>query len=298
MDIKKLHKEIIAAYSDLNLHRITITLIQLYKNEQFGTLEHIVGMISETVEISVDPGLRYFSRLMKLYHPDRGQYHRAEIDRLYKLHNYDGLLQYSHILMLEKIEEIAKTFSGIEDMDYSPIYEWDWNTDGFHIVEYGTSNVIREQRDSEMQSSEQISFYEAFQLRMFGNVTTGFPLYYFEDIEDFELSQSGVNDLNGIQYCIHAKTIGLSGNSISDISYLWELLFLEDLNLSDNKLELIDSLANLQNLRHVNLSDNDISDISPLMRLNKLEYAELSGNRITKAQIRKLEEMGIVVISD
>lgn len=286
------------AYSDMNLHRITITLIQLYKNEQFGTLEHIIGMISDTVEISMDPGLKYFSKLMKLYHPDRGPYHRAEINRLKSLNDYDGLLHYSHILMLEKIEEIAKTLSGIEDMDYSPIYEWDWDTNGFHIVEYGTLTVNREQRDSGIQGSEQISFYEAYQLRMFGNVTTGFPLYYFEDIEDFELSQSGINDLNGIQYCIHAKTINLSGNSISDISYLWELLFLEDLNLSDNKLELIDSLANLQNLRHVNLSDNDISDISPLMRLNKLEYAELSGNRISTEQIRELEEMGIAVISD
>ena len=31
------------------------------------------------------------------------------------------------------------------------------------------------------------------------------PAYYLEDIEDLELSQSGIDDLDGIQYCVPDK---------------------------------------------------------------------------------------------
>ncbi|MBN2480163.1 MAG: leucine-rich repeat domain-containing protein [Bacteroidales bacterium] len=298
MNISELHKKIIAAYSDQNLHNITITLIHLYRMEQFGTLEHITGMIGESVNITIDPELKYFSKLMMLYHPDRGPYHRMEINRLSSQNDYDGLMNYKHILLLDRIEEMAKTLSCMEDIDYSPVYEWDLNADGFHIVDYDTSATFREEKDFTAHCNSGVNFYEAFQLRMFGSTTTDFPVYYLEDIEEFELAQSGIDDLSGIQYCIHARTMDLSGNAISDISYIWELSMLEDLNLSDNRLEMIDGLSNLQNLRSINLSDNDITDVSPLMRLNKLEYAELSGNRITRKQIRSLEALGITVVSD
>ncbi|MBN1158113.1 MAG: leucine-rich repeat domain-containing protein [Bacteroidales bacterium] len=266
--------------------------------EQYGTLEQIAGMIGEVVKIPIDPELKYFSKLMMLYHPDRGSYHRMEIEKLLRQNDYSGLRSYRHVLMLDRIEEIAKTLSCMEDIDYSPVYEWDWNVDGFHIVDYGDSEHFREDWDSAMHNDNGINFYEAFQLRMFGNFTTDFPAYYFEDIEEFELTQSGIDDLNGIQYCIHAKVIDLSGNSISDLSYMWELSLLEELNLSDNRLEVIDSLSNLQNLRSINLSDNNISDVSPLFRLNRLQYAELAGNRISRTQIRELEKMGITVVAD
>jgi Leucine-rich repeat (LRR) protein len=235
---------------------------------------------------------------MMLYHPDRGQYHRTEIERLMEENDHDGLLLYSHILLLERIEEIASSLSSAGDIDYSPVYEWDWDADGFHIVEDRASAYNIEKSDDSARSSQGVNFYEAFQLRMFGNTSTGFPLYYFEDLEELELAQSGIDDLNGIQYCIHAKVIDLSCNAISDISDMWELSQLEDLNLSDNRLELIDCLSNLQNLRNINLSDNHIADISPLLLLKKLEYVELSGNRISRSQIRKLEEKGITVLSD
>jgi hypothetical protein len=71
------------------LNRITVTLIGLYKEQQSGTLRQIAEMISESVDIEIDPEGRYFSKLMMFYHPDRGDYHRKEIDRLAADENHD-----------------------------------------------------------------------------------------------------------------------------------------------------------------------------------------------------------------
>ena len=105
MTVLELHNNLIEAYSNQNLNKISVTLISLYKEKQFGILRQIAEIVSESVEIRIDPENRYFSKLMMLYHPDRGDYHRNEIDRLKTENNFDGLLNYSHILRLSRIEE-------------------------------------------------------------------------------------------------------------------------------------------------------------------------------------------------
>jgi internalin A len=295
MELKKLHASLKEAYSNQNLNKIAVTLIQLYKEEQFGTLGKIAEMISEKVEITIDSEARYFSRLMMLYHPDRGDFHRKEIDRLAEAGDYDGLLGYTHILTLSRIEEVAETLASYEDIDYSPVYEWDINLDGFTIVNI-TDTDKQEKRQTRTRKSRGVNFYNAVKLRMYGNTKAGFPPYYLEDIQEVELSQSDIHDLDGVQYCIHAATMDLSGNSISDISLLWGLTALEELNLSDNKLEEIDTLSNLRNLKILDLSYNAIRDISALYTLNKLEYLVLTGSKVPPEQIKELEETGVIVV--
>jgi hypothetical protein len=295
MNAYELHGKLKAAYSIQNLNKITITLINLYKNQQFGTLRQIAEMISEYVEINIDPQNRYFSKLMMMYHPDRGDFHRNEIDKLAANKDYDGLLSYSHIIMLGQIEEIAATLTSYEDIDYSPVYEWDFNLDGFNIV--SNHDVIDpEMKQGRKNKTKGLSFYNAVKLRMYGNTRVEFPPYYLEDIEELELSQSDISDLDGVQYCIHVAVMDLSGNSISDISLLWGLTALKELNLADNQLEEIDTLSNLRNLRILDLSNNAIKDISSLYNLDKLEYVELTDSRVTGKQIKELEELGITVI--
>jgi len=295
MEIKDLYNKLKEAYSNQNLTRITITLIKLYKDKQFGTLGQIAEMIRETVEIEVDPEARYFSRLMMLYHPDRGNYHRQEIDRLAVNNDYKGLSSYAHILSLGSIEEIAVTLAGYEDIDYSPVYEWDINLNDFIIIT-SEEKPIQDKKNTKEKRSRGISFYDAVKIRMYGNTHIEFPPYYLEDIEELELAQSGIDDLDGVQYCIHAISLDLSGNSIEDISWLWGLKQLQEINLSDNRISDIDTLSNLKNIRTLNLSHNTISDISPLLNLEKLEYLEISGTKAPQEQIRELEELGVTVI--
>jgi hypothetical protein len=162
MTISELHNKIKEAYSNNNLNRISVTLINLYREQQFGILKQIAGMISDSIEIPIDTEGKYFSRLMMLYHPDRGDYHRKEIDRLALGNDYDGLLGYSHILMLGRIEEIATTLSSYEDIDYSPVYEWDINLEGFTIFN------VKDQPAADVKKGSAIkrkgfTFYEGFQ---------------------------------------------------------------------------------------------------------------------------------------
>ncbi len=296
MNTRELHDKIREAYSNENLNRICVTLISLYKEQQFVMLGQIVEMIRDSVDITADPEGKFFSRLMMLYHPDRGDYHRSVIDKLAEANDLDGLLGYAHILKLAQIEEIAQSLSSYEDIDYSPVYEWDVNLEGFTVVGGNASNAGSTE-EKKYRPNKGYSFYNAVKIRMFGQTKTSFPTHYLEDLDEIELAQSDITDLDGIQYCIHTINMDLSGNRISDLSLLWSLKQLEEINLSDNRIEDIETLSNLKNLRTLLLNNNPVRDVSPLMNLSKLEYVELSGCRIPAVQLAELEDAGITVVS-
>jgi Leucine-rich repeat (LRR) protein len=295
MKVPELYSKLLEAWSNQNLNKITVTLINLYRNRQFATLKQIASMINETMEFPIDPEARFFPKLMMLYHPDRGDFHRNEISRLAAANDYDGLLTYSHILLLNRIEEISVTLACYDDIDYSPVYEWDISSDGFTIVNEQTT-YVREKTTKRSHSRSHVNFYDAVKMRMYGKTKIEFPTWYLENQEEFELSGSDINDLEGIQYCIHAKVLDLSGNLINDLCPLWPLTLLEELNLADNKLEEIDTLSHLLNLKIVDLSNNAIRDISPLMDLGRLEYVDLSGTKVPAKQMAELEALGVTVV--
>ena len=296
MKVRELYGKLLEAWSNQNLNKITVTLINLYKNQQFGTLKQIASMISETINFTIDEEARYFPRLMMLYHPDRGDFHRNEINRLAAANDYDGLLAYSHILLLTRIDEIAVTLTSYEDIDYSPVYEWDIQADGFTIVNE-QSTYIQENTTKRRNTHSHLNFYDAVKIRMYGKTKIEFPTWYLENQEEIELSGSDINDLEGIQYCIHVKILDLSDNLIHDLCPLWPLTLLEEVNLADNQLEDIDTLSHLSNLRIVDLSNNPLRDISPLMELGRLEYVDLSDTKVPATQIAELEELGVTVAS-
>jgi Leucine-rich repeat (LRR) protein len=295
MTTADLYQNIKEAYSNSNLNKISVTLIGLYREQQYGTLKQIAEIISESDAFEPGTDAKNFARMMMLYHPDRGDFHRNEIDRLAAAKDHDGLLKYSHILRLGKIDEIAATLATYEDIDYSPVYEWDINLENFTIINTG-GNVVEEKTRRVVSKKRFYSFYEGVQMRIFGDLNVGFPTYYLEDLDEFELSQSGINDLDGIQYCLHAIVIDLSENAISDITPLWKLTQLEELNLSDNEIEDIETLSNLTNLKSLNLSNNSIRDISYLLELPKLEYVNLTGTKVNQSQVEELEEAGVTVV--
>ncbi len=294
MDIITLHKELLEAYSYKNLNCISLTLINLYKNQQYGILQKIADIIEDFISIEIGEDGKGFSKLMMLYHPDRLDFHVNEINRLVQENNFDKLLDYSHILKLERIDEIATSLDSYEDIDYSPVYEWDIEMEGFHI-EYDrgkTDDLLTSKR----RRRKELNFYDAIKVRIYGDTRIEYPSYYLEDMEEFELAASEITDLDGIQFCIHTKIFDLSENNISDLTPLEGLINIEELNLADNRISFIDSLGFLKNLRTIILNNNQIDDISPLYLLNNLEYVELSGNTIDPLQIEKLRTGGVQVI--
>ena len=287
MTIKELYQKLEKAYTIKNLNSISLTLINLYKDKQFSILQKIAEIIEDFFEIEISSNGKGFSKLIKLYHPDRLNYYLNEINLLFERNNYDELLSYSHILKLERIEEISNSLNSYEDIDYSPVYDWDINTDGY--------SIINETEKSRKVHTKNIgyNFYDAVKIRQYGNTDTEFPSYYLEDIEDFELSSSDINDLDGIQYCKHVIALDLSDNSISELELLESLGLLEELNLSDNKIENIDSISYLVNLKRLYISNNNITDISSLLELDNLDYVELSGNKVSDKQIAELVSLGV-----
>lgn len=293
MTIKELHQALLEAYTVSNLNTISLTLIKLFKNQQYTILQKISELISDLVIIHIADDGKGFSKFMMLYHPDRAGFHIQEINKLRDQDNFDGLLEYAHILRLEKIEEIASTINSYEDIDYKPVYEWDLDTEGFTIINVNeTAEPIRTSTHTKLIGH---TFIDAIKLREYGDMDTEFMTSFLGEIDEFELSASDLIDLDGVQFCIHARSLDLSDNRITDLSPLIGLKELEELNLSYNEIGIIDELSYLKGLKSVLLSNNYIEDISPLFELENLEYVELSGNKINIDQINKLTEIGVTV---
>jgi hypothetical protein len=292
MTIIELHKNLLEAYNVSNLNTISLTLIKLFKDQQYTILQKISELISDFVIINIADDGKGFSKLMMLYHPDRAGFHIQEINKLKDQGNFDGLLGYSHILRLERIEEIASTINSYEDIDYRPVYEWDLDTEGFTIINVNVPSEPVAETNTDLIG---YTFIEAIKLREYGNMEIEFMNVYLEEIDDFELSSSDLIDLDGVQFCIHARSMDLSDNRLSDLSPLIGLNNLEELNLSYNEIGIIDELSYLKGLKSVLLTNNYIEDISPLFELENLEYVELSGNNINMDQINRLTEIGVTV---
>ena len=293
MTIKELHNDLLEAYTVSNLNSISLTLINLFKSQQYSILQKISELISDFVTIKIADDGKGFSRFMMLYHPDRAGYHIKEINRLAEQNDFDALIGYSHILRLERIEEIASSIKSYEDIDYAPVYGWDFSTEGFSIIDVDQpSESVRIKTHTK---SVGYTFYDAIKLREYGDPDIEFPSFYLGEIEDFELSSSDINDLEGVQFCIHARSIDVSDNRITDLSPLIGLRDLEELNLSDNQVGIIDELSCLKRLKSLLLTNNYIEDISPLFGLEDLEYVELSGNKIDPEQINRLTAIGVSV---
>jgi Leucine-rich repeat (LRR) protein len=293
MEIISLQKILLEAYTSKNLNSISLILINLYKAGNYVTLQKISEIISDFVSVTINDEGKGFSKLIMLYHPDRAGYHIKEINRLAAENNFDSLLEYSHILKLERIEEIAVSLRSYEDIDFSPVYDWDMETEGFTIINDNEPvEIVKTKTNTELIG---YAFYDAIKIREYGHTDIEYPSIYLEDIEEFELSSSDINDLDGAQFCINAKMIDVSNNRISDLSPLFGLTNLEELDLSDNQIGYIDGISNLVNMKSILLSNNYIEDISPLFELKMLEYADLTGNRVDIRQINELIDSGVAV---
>jgi Leucine-rich repeat (LRR) protein len=295
MDIKFLYDDLTRAFSNENLNLITGKLIMLYKNKHHGKIREIANKVSGFISINEEKDAKCFSKLIRLYHPDKGAQFRREIKKWYDKNDYGKLNEFSHILLMEDIDEVV--FSEVsDDVDYNPEYAWDIDSvDGFYFEDTDMEN----QEGAAFETFEyEKSFYNLIKIREYGKTDIEFPSYYLEDFEEFELAYSGLETLDGVEYCIHIKILDISNNSIADLENLWHLGQLEELYLADNDIGVIDTLSNLTRLKIVDLSGNQVSDISPLLGLNDLEYVNLIGNPVPDKQIDLLEDKGIIVMTD
>ncbi len=296
---QSLYTQLTEAYTDSNLNRITACIIDLYKSRQYEEIQKISRIVSEYVEFDDEQINKCFSKLVMLYHPDRGAYYREEIDQLQKAGKSNEFKQFEHILKIQDIEDwvVEEKFNIDEDIDYAPQYEWDYQDNGFEYF-FDSSNEHDDIYTSQTGIPEpNSSFYRAVKRKIYGSLYVQFPPYYLEDFDEIDMAEYEIMDLDGIQYCTHVRILDLSGNQIVDITDLWELEMVEELYLADNQIGLIDPLNNLSRLRIVDLSRNEIDDISALYDLPNLEYVNVIGNRVPAEQIEYLKEQDVVVVA-
>jgi Leucine-rich repeat (LRR) protein len=299
MKIKELYSELVEAYSNENLNQITGKLILLYKNKNYSKIREISNKISKYVPIDEEKDAKCFSRLIMLYHPDRGEQIRKTIQTFYENGDIDNLSKHSHILLISDMDFIPVTTVDV-DVDYTPEYAWDGKqNDGFSYRDSDLDIEPEARGENEPFSNNyEKSFYNTIKIRVYGNIETEFPSYYLEDYEEFELAFSGLELLDGVEYCTHVKVLDISNNEVSDLSNLWDLKNLEELYIANNKIGYIDSLSNLLKLRVLDISGNQIDDISPIFNLEKLEYVNLIGNQLSEMQINQLKDKGVLVMVD
>jgi Leucine-rich repeat (LRR) protein len=299
MNVQELYDRLTKAYSYENLNLITGKLILLYKNRNFGKIREIANKISKYELIEEENDSKCFSKLIMLYHPDKGEQHRKAIEQLYAQKDLENLTRYSHILLIPDLDHVP-SMTTADDIDYQPEYEWDAKgNDAFGYRDADRDSDSDDSYEAGFETGDyERSFYNMIKIREYGTVDMEFPSYYLEDFEEFEMAYRGLESLDGVEYCTHVKILDVSNNALSDISNLWGLKNLEELYLSNNQIGYIDALSNLINLKILDLADNRIDDISPILDLENLEFVNLIGNPVPVDQIAMLEDKGVITVAN
>ncbi|MBN1767064.1 MAG: leucine-rich repeat domain-containing protein [Prolixibacteraceae bacterium] len=293
MVIKKLYHDLLEAYSTENLNKISGKLIVLYKSKNFASIRQIANKIAKYVDVDDEKDARCFSKLIMLYHPDKGESVKQQINLLYEKNDLEQLQKFAHIFSMSDID-MLKVETVEYSADYEPEYEWDADYgEGFNYTGNEDDDEQLEYDDDISQSER--TFFNLLKIREYGTTNVHLPTYYLEDFEDFEMEGSGLESLEGVEYCTHVKILDVSNNKLSDISELWGLKDLEELYLANNQIGYIDVLSNLTKLKILDVSGNQIDDISPLFDLCNLEYVNIVGNPVSKEQQEMLEKNGCIV---
>lgn len=284
------------AYSDINLNKISAEIISFYKSGEYSMIKRIAKVVSDYIPINEEKISKCFSRLIMIYHPDKGNHYRKEIDAIYDSGRFEKLHHYSHILAIQDPDILPATGETDEDIDYNPEYQWDEDDPGFIYFYDSDDEQFDHETDSYDDPEPDNSFFAAIKRKYYGSKDIHLPPQYLEDLEEVEMAEYEIDQLDGVELCKYVKILDLSGNNISDIHNLKDLGCLEELDLSYNQVGIIDELMKLKNLRILDLSNNFVDDLAPLFYLNRLEYINVIGNAVPPEQISYLKNNGVIVV--
>ena len=149
------------AYSDINLNKISAEIISYYKSGEYSMIKKIAKIVSDYIPINEEKISKCFSRLIMIYHPDKGNHYRKEIDAIYDSGSFENLHQYSHILAIQDLDILPATGEIDEDIDYSPEYQWDEDDPGFNYFYDSDDEQFDHETDSFDDPEPDNSFFAA-----------------------------------------------------------------------------------------------------------------------------------------
>ena len=297
MDKQDAYKQLVEAYSEQNLTRITSQLITLYQEKQFGALREVMAAVAEFTGKREDNIQRCFAYLLKLYHPDRTTYYLNFINETFRAGKPDRLESLKHILIVSEMDfGNMRTADIDDDIDYHPEEIWDETETGFTYIDEESMEQSANLIENTTEGIIYDDFLSAVKRKIYGNVDIDLPVNLLEDLEEIEMADYDIRSLDGIRFCKFALVMDLSGNQITDLSEIGQCKRLKELYLSNNQISIIDALIQLRDLVQLDLSHNLVDDLGPLYRLENLEYINLLGNPVHEKQIEELKQKGIIVV--
>jgi Leucine-rich repeat (LRR) protein len=297
-NIQTLYTELKEKVNPARLKDISIDIISKFKNrdhEYFIQFAKLIGIDSFNENLN-----RIFAKIIQIYHPDKFNIIKKELESVYKSNNYDDLLRLKNIYLIDLSSlQAAISYGYIEKEDHSytedefGYAEYDFDgEDIFTDAEY--DDTVEEHADPYAHG-----FAEAINKYFVGNLDYTLSRSDLRNIDgELDLSDYEINDLAGIENCINTNVLNLSGNEIIKIHQLSALVKLKALFLSQNSIEDISYLKSLTELEELDISFNSIEDISVLLELPKLKYVNVIHNPINnKSVINKLLKNGVIVIN-
>jgi hypothetical protein len=284
------------AYTEPNLNKISTRVIEAYRKKNFAYIRALHRKINSGHHIQEDRINKVFSDLILAYHPDRLKYYLSDIENTPE---ENQLHKFGHIFVtLENLDlQVTEDVKPEPDFAFTPEEEY-----GLEETDY--DYIIEEDENFEHDLYEESSYAESHDfittltVNEYGHSRFEIPRRELENLSGMlDMSNQGIDDLNGIEACVNLTGLDLSDNELVDITDLGYLTLLEELYLAGNTIMSVDSLMLLDKLIRLDLSFNDLDDIGPLIGLPKLEFLNIIGNTIPAEQINKLKSQGVVVIS-
>jgi hypothetical protein len=237
-------------------------------------------------------GNTIFFALIKYFHPDRHAAIMKDIDESYergdekKLGFYQNIFFQIHANKTDKNREFV--FEAAEEYGYDE-----------EDIEFDESDYTGNLSGDDLSESEgEFDFYSAVKSALYGNLDFEIGP---EDLEFLagvlDLSEYGIDDIDGIEHCLRITSLNLSDNRISRISNIECLTELRELYLANNEIGDIECLHGLYNLEILDLAGNEIEDASVLLDLEHLQFVDIADNPLVdRAVLSALKEKSVVVI--
>lgn len=294
MSILEVYNKLLDLYTEDNLNKISARLINAFKRKNSAYIRKIYSKLSK---ISLEDNInKMFARLIVVFHPDRLNIHKKELESNYKsgkMKELKGLIE-----IIESINNDDITIK--EKPPVAKSAQRDYNADTT-VPEKSGDNItdLDEPLNEDTYTFDEpgYDFFSAVKLREYGNIKVNLKYHHLKDLEgDQDFSDSEIEDLNGLEYCINITSINLAYNRINDISAFARLESLTEIDLSNNFIDEIDALETLKNVKFLDLSFNKIDDISPLFNLPNLKYLNIIGNKVPIEQIYQIIREGVLAI--
>lgn len=314
MEIKALFEELRCYLTVKRLQELTLTILRAKRDNDHRQLKRLfLSVFDEDVPKDM-PENRVFFKLINFFHPDRLAFLSREIQTAADTRNKEKLIFFRKALTVRVSGGNARKQPNRPAWEYTETYGYDEPMSGdydFGDFEDGTFNdsgfddTFRgedEEFDDEYpdQREEDMDFIRAVKAEYLGNLDIDFtPAELTALSGELDLTNYGIEDLEGLEYCRGITHLNLSNNRISNLFDLENLYHLRELYLGGNQIADLGPLSGLTNLEILDLSSNDIEDLTPLLSLAELKFVNLLGNPIRDRRvIETLNLRGVVVLSD